>query len=238
MRSVFRAITCSLVIVSGAPAAAEPRWPSIEPAYPPIMDWTGFYIGLNGGFGSAHAMASGPIGGVNVSASQDLTGAIGGGQIGFNWQTGPVVLGIEADAQFANQRKDEVLCPASICGTDVTLKDEVKSFATLRGRAGFVVERFLIYATGGLAYVELHSTLSAAVGGATVDLGGWSDTRAAWTAGGGVEFQVDRHWSTKFEYLYMDTGNFQASVSALGVTLNPTLRVSDQIIRAGLNYRF
>jgi outer membrane immunogenic protein len=239
MRSVFRGIILSLAISSVAPASAEPRWPSIGQPSNAIGDWTGVYMGLNGGFGFAHATASGTIAGFNASASQDLSGAIGGGQIGFNWQTGATVLGIEADIQASGVSKDTLLCPASFCGTDVSLTNKVPWFATFRGRVGFVVERFLVYATGGLAYAQLSSTASMPVGGVTVDLASWSDTRAAWTVGGGVEFQVSRNWSTKLEYLYMDTGNFQGSVVVPGVgTLNPTLHVTEQIIRAGLNYRF
>jgi len=251
MRSAFVGIIFGLTIISGAPSSAEPRWPSIGQTdtptkdwtgfytYTPTMDWTGFYAGLNGGFGFAHATANGTIAGFNASASQDLNGAVGGGQIGYNWRTGAIVLGIEADIQASGQSNDTLLCPASFCGVDFNLKNKLPWFATFRGRAGYAFERFLVYATGGLAYAQLNSTLSASAGGVTVDLVSWSDTRPAWTLGAGVEFLVSRNWSTKLEYLYMDTGNFQTSLAVPGIgTLNPTLRVSDQIIRAGLNYRF
>lgn len=239
MRFAFRGIILSLAIMSGTPALAEPRWPSIGPTYAPIANWRGFYAGLNGGFGFAHATASGPVNGVNVSASDDLTGAIGGGQIGFNWQTGATVLGIEADFQASGQSHETLVCPASFCGTDFNLKNKIPWFATIRGRAGYAVERFLVYATGGLAYTKLSSTLSTTAGGITADLASWSDTRSGWTIGGGVEFLVTRDWSAKIEYLYIDTGSFQASATVPGVgTINPTLRVNDQIVRTGLNYRF
>ena len=62
------------------------------------MNWTGWYVGLNGGYGSANDKASGAVGGFQVSASDDLSGAIGGGQIGANWQRGSMVFGLEADS--------------------------------------------------------------------------------------------------------------------------------------------
>ena len=241
MRSVLRGIALSLIIGSAAPASAADTlgWPSTGQPNRPIGDWTGVYVGLNGGFGFAHATASGMIAGFNANASQDLSGAIGGGQIGINSQNGAMVLGVEADIQASGVSKDTLLCPASFCGSDVSMTNKVPWFATFRGRAGFVVERFLVYATGGLAYAQLSSTASMPVGGVTVDLASWSDTRVAWTAGAGVEFQVSSNWSTKIEYLYMDTGNFQGSVVVPSVgTLNPTLHVTEHIIRAGLNYRF
>lgn len=242
MRAVFRGIVLSLVIGGGTPASAADilAWPSSNrQPYNAIGDWTGLYMGLNGGFGFAHATASGPVGGFNVSAAQDLTGAVGGAQIGFNWQTEATVLGVEADIQASGVSKDTLFCGAFACGADVNLENKVPWFATVRGRAGFVVDRFLVYATGGLAYANLRSTFTMPVGGVTVDLASWSDTRAAWTVGGGVEFQISRNWSTKLEYLYMDTGNFQGSVVVPGVgALNPTLHVTEQIVRAGLNYRF
>lgn len=241
MRTVFRSTILCLAVISATTASAADvaQWPSISPLYGPAVNWTGLYVGINGGYGLANATASGSIPGFNVSASQDLSGAIGGGQVGFNWQTGATVLGIEADIQASGVEKDTVVCPASTCGgVDFTLRNKVPWFATVRGRVGLAVERFLLYATGGLAYTHLTSALSIPAAGATVDLATWSSTRAAWTAGAGIEFQVSRNWSTKLEYLYLDTGSFQTSVSALGVTLNPTLHVSEQIIRAGLNYRF
>lgn len=249
MRSVFRSTVLCLLIGSAVPASAADilGWPpSGSSAFPSnelplnrIGNWTGLYVGLNGGFGFANAKGSGTIAGLDLSASQDLSGALGGGQIGLNWQTGSIVLGIEGDMQASGVSNSAVICPASICGADVSIDNKIPWFATFRGRAGFAVERFLIYATGGLVYANLSSKVTMPIGGATAELLSWSDTRAAWTVGGGVEFQVSPSWSTKLEYLYMDTGDFQASVAVPGVgTLNPNLHVTEQIVRAGVNYRF
>lgn len=244
MRSVFRAFVLCLLIGNAVPACAGDilGWPPKGSSTLPINgmgDWTGLYIGLNGGFGFANAKASGTIGGLNLSASQDLSGALGGGQVGFNWQAGSVVLGLESDIQASGVSNSTVLCPASFCGSAVSIDDKVPWFATFRGRAGLAFERFLVYATGGLAYANLNSKVTMPVGGATAELANWSSTRAAWTVGGGVEFQISSNWFTRLEYLYLDTGSFQATVAIPGVgTLNPTLHVTEQIVRAGVTYRF
>lgn len=244
MRSVFRRLLLCLSVVSAVPATAGEilGWPSDGLSTLPINgmgDWSGFYVGVNGGFGFANAKGSGTISGLNVSASQDLSGGIGGGQVGFNWQTGSVVLGLESDIQASGVGESTILCSASVCGSAVSIDNKMPWFATFRGRAGYAFDRLLFYVTGGLAYADLSSKVTMPVGGATVELANWSSTRAAWTAGGGVEFQISPSWFARLEYLYIDTGSFRASVAVPGVgTLNPTLHITEQIGRAGVMYRF
>jgi outer membrane immunogenic protein len=141
-------------------------------------------------------------------------------------------------------------CPAGSAAFTANYK--LDWFGTVRGRVGYLpTDRVLLYATGGLAYGHLGSDAPG--------LGlGWGSTRAGWTVGAGAEAAIDRNWSVKLEYLYMDLGNVGgANASATGVTNAPntptpgfntvtttaltsafSTRFTDNIVRVGLNYRF
>jgi outer membrane immunogenic protein len=239
MGKLERLLLIAFLTVSAPAWAAD--FPATVEAYEaiPSLNWSGFYLGVNGGFGFGHGKASGSYGGFSVSAAQDIPGGLAGGQFGYNWQAGHMVFGLEADAQYSSQERDTLLCPASACGADVNLKNKLPWFATARGRIGYAFAQYLVYGTGGFAYAGLSSTLSASAGGASTDLISWSEARPAWTIGGGVEFAITRGWSAKFEYLYLDTGSFNASVNVpVAGIVTPTIHVTDQIVRAGVNYHF
>lgn len=213
----------ALLGVSAAAFAADlPVKAPVAPAYTavqaPVFSWTGFYLGANVGYGWASDGATG--------FSSDLNGVIGGGQIGYNWQTGPLVLGIEADIQGSGQHHSDT---GVIGGTTFTVDRKIPWFTTLRGRIGYSTGPLLFYFTGGGAWLDYE--LSTTSGGTTV-----SDhtTSTAWTVGGGVEWMFAPKWSTKVEYLYLDGRD--ASVTLGGTTF--TGRARDNIIRAGLNYHF
>jgi len=185
----------------------------------------------------------------------DVNGFIGGGQAGYNWQRGTWLFGLEADIQGSNERATSDVCTAAGCpaGSGLfTANYKLDWFGTARGRVGFLpTDRVLLYATGGLAYGHLSAN-------APLLPLSWGSTRAGWTIGAGVEAAIDNHWSVKLEYLYMDLGNIGGNTtSATAVTnaLNtPTpgfntvttttltsvfnTRFTDNILRAGINYRF
>ena len=244
-----------------------------------VYDWTGFYIGGNAGYSWGRASTDGDLTGTqNVSvfrtagptlisstntvlAALPLTGRsnvdgfIGGGQAGYNWQRGSLLFGLEADLQYSDERGRGEVCLVAGCaiGTGLfTANYKLDWFGTARGRVGFLpTERVLLYATGGLAYGQLSATAP------LIPLS-WGSTRAGWTVGAGAEAAIDRNWSVKLEYLYMDLGNIGSSgATATGVvnqantpgqgfntvtttTLTSAFRTrfTDNILRVGLNYRF
>jgi outer membrane immunogenic protein len=180
------------------------------------MTWTGFYAGLNAGYGWANTSLTG------VTGSSNLNGFVGGGQIGYNWQISSLVLGLEGDFQGTGQRNS-----ASALG--ITVEQKLPWFATARGRIGYAFGPWMLYATGGAAWVNYK--LSASGFGVTV-----SDdaTKAAWTIGGGVEWMFTQNWSVKAEYLYLDTGT--TTVTLFGVPISG--RAKDSVARLGVNYHF
>ena len=238
-----RTLLLSAVMVAGAiPAiAADLPVKAPPPVLAPVLTWTGFYAGLNGGYSfgrssrelnfvTATGAAIIPAGGVVTTGGTDLEGGLFGGQIGYNWQTANWVWGFETDIQWANQRGSATfVCPALGCvpglgllppgvtGTAAVVDQKLEWFGTARGRAGFLVTpTALLYATGGLAYGSLQSNVLLtgfnAAGAPLAATFGGSNTRVGWTVGGGVEWKFRPGWSAKIEYLYMELENTSNNV--------------------------
>jgi outer membrane immunogenic protein len=223
MRFALGTAAALILSVPGSAFAAD--LPVKAPMMAPVAvyNWTGLYIGANVGWGWGHSTFDITTPFV-TGTTADPSGVIGGGQIGYNWQISPNwVFGIEGDFQGSGQKGDFTLAPAGFL--PITGTDKLSWFATLRGRVGYAVDRWLVYATGGAAWVKSELTNSTANS---------TNTSSAWTIGGGVEAALSGNWSAKLEYLYIDTGNMD---STTGVFTERD-RVHDNIFRAGINYRF
>jgi outer membrane immunogenic protein len=266
--STFKAITIAAfaaVTANSAAFAADmaPRYAKAPPAVVEVWNWTGFYIGGNvgyswGRFSDSSTLTNGAGTVLFTSASSaNMDGVIGGAQIGYNWQTQNWLWGLEADIQGSDQKgRRDFLCPLSICtppfgviavfpgpAVPVALDQRLEWFGTFRGRVGVLATpRVLLYATGGLAYGEVRTA-------ATIGAGAFgfsnSSTRSGYTVGAGVEGMITQNWTAKLEYLYMDlgrvNGSFVTTIPALGgglLSSNYSSRVTDNILRVGLNYKF
>jgi outer membrane immunogenic protein len=212
----------ALFSAGGASAADLPVAPVYKVApLAPAFDWTGFYIGANFGYG----WGRGTITVDGFSGSQNLNGVLGGGQIGYNWQTGNWILGIEVDGQGTDQH-------ATIGAAGVTLTNSIPWFVTARGRIGYAIApMWMIYATGGGAWADFKSNVAVAgLGSAS-----WETSHGGWSAGVGVEGALTRNWSWKLEYLHFDTGTFNTTLFGI---VPASVRLTDDIVRVGGNYRF
>ena len=209
-------------LVGSAVAADIPR--RVERAAPPIpyiaaYNWTGFYAGINGGWGWGTGSMSGS------TATGDLQGSGGliGGTLGYNWQSGQVVWGLETDLDWSGIKGSGNCRGTPNC--------EVKNdwLGTTRLRLGWANDRWMPYLTGGVAYGDVKANVNGFPGG--------SETRVGWTAGGGVEFAISQPWTAKVEYLYVDLGDFNCGTKC-GGTSPDNVNFRSHIVRAGLNYRF
>jgi outer membrane immunogenic protein len=212
-------------LASSLPPSAPGRAPPVycQPA-PSPYSWTGVYIGASAGYGFATASVAATLAGGSATSNENLSGFVGGGQLGGNYQIGSAVLGLEADFDYSGQSN------TTTSGV-VSESDSIPWIGTLRGRFGYAIDRVLIYATAGGAEGKFSRTITAAGFGSFSG----SKTRGAWTAGGGVEVGLTENLSARIEYLYVDTGNINlASIGPLTVTG----RVQDNPVRAGLNWRF
>ena len=174
---------------------------SVAPLYkaPPAevtqaYNWTGFYLGVNGGGGWGRSWWSA------TATPVDLSGAHAGGTAGYNWQFGNAVLGLEGDMDWSNLKGTNTRrgCPAGCSTNDNWL-------STVRGRAGYAFGGIMPYVTGGLAVGDIRA--------ATPGFAGASTTNAGWTAGGGLEVALPGNWSAKAEYLHVDLGRFNCGTS-------------------------
>lgn len=208
----------SILASSAAGAADIPTkaLPYSAPIYGPV--WSGFYAGVNAGYGWATFD--------NDFGTDKMKGFIGGGQLGYNWQLNSFVLGVEGDIQYSAQKRSET---ATIGGITITGEEKIPWFATARGRLGYAFDNVMIYGTGGVAWTNFKASVSAL--GATVST---ETTKAGWTAGGGVEWMVLPRWSVKAEYLYIDAGTTTLEVA--GASASGKLK--DNIARLGVNYHF
>src|SRR6185437_13062902 len=186
MKKTIMAMAVATTAAGSAAAADLPRGPAPYYAPPPsIYNWTGPYAGLNLGYEWGKVTNS-PI---------EPGGVAGGGQVGYNWQTGQFVFGAETDIQIS--AADDTFAP---------YKFSNPWFGTLRGRAGFAINNVLLYGTAGLAYGELKGEFFGLEENKTL---------VGWTAGAGVEVGLTQSWSAKLEYLYMDLGSRAYSITGV-----------------------
>lgn len=186
----------------------------------PVSNWSGFYAGLNAGFGGladSGAHYSQPYGSPFVPISQ--SGLLIGGQAGYNWQSGIIVIGIETDIQYRNTSNDSRFLfpnelglagqPFGSEADDATrFSSGQKWFGTLRGRVGVTADSVLYYTTGGLAYGEVKHAYSEAIyPGQIINRSiSASAAKVGWTVGAGAEAKLWGNWSAGMEYLYVDLG--------------------------------
>jgi outer membrane immunogenic protein len=203
--------------------------PRKAPAYSGYVvapfSWTGFYLGINGGYGWGKAELT-SAGSTFTSPTEH--GWLLGGTLGYNLQTGVWVWGLEGDLDYAWIKGNAVNTVGTGCtgGGGCDIKNTF--FATARGRLGYAWDRFLPYITGGAAFAG--SKISAPSGASQ------SKTSTGWTVGGGVEYAFLGAWSAKLEYLYADLGSQTCDATVCGVAIDYKSKVN--IVRAGLNYRF
>jgi outer membrane immunogenic protein len=209
-RILLAAIAATLPVAASAadlPRRSAPPVQSFAP--PPMFTWTGFYVGVNAGaiWGDFTKVAK-PI---NPGA-----GFTGGGQLGYNYQIGQFVAGLEADYNYAD------LSGRGLIG-GVNTRGKLDSFGTVRGRLGVAFDRALVYATGGYAFGSASVTTPVASSDK------WHN---GYAIGGGLEYAFTNNISVKAEYLFLDFEDKKlfGGPAKAGVDAN--------VVRAGVNYRF
>lgn len=224
----------ALVVTATASTAADLTYKAPPPSQ--LASWNGAYGGVSAGYGSGHSdqtdngvvVPAGPIAG---DGHYGVNGGFAGLTLGYNWQSGAVVFGLEGDYSFANIYGSSAVCGvpalfAHLCST------QLDAFGTLRGRVGYAMGAngwVLPYVTAGAAVGHLRGfdALIGAEGGAF---------RPGWTAGVGIEAKVAPNWSVKLEYLHIDFG--AAPVFEVIPGTPETVSFRADLVRAGVNYAF
>jgi outer membrane immunogenic protein len=243
MTRVLRSIAASTFLVTSiaAQAADLPMAPVYQPppVIVPVYNWTGFYFGVNGGYGWGNQEPFNILTSRFDNFSVPFSGWMFGGTVGAQIQSGHVVIGVEADIDWANINGSATVIPTIggalpggclglvNCVTSLTTK--ISDVSTGRLRIGYALDNWLLYATGGLALLGANTNVSTVGGFActtallTAVCSG-TDHRLGATAGAGLEYGITPAISAKVEYLYIAAASLEVS------HLNE--------VRLGLNYRF
>jgi high affinity Mn2+ porin len=263
-RQALGGVSVAILLTGGAAApvlAADLGGGSLTGASlkdaPVVQTWTGFYVGVNGGYGwsaskAKEFSAADDFGTIATSPLMafDSKGEFGGGQIGYNLQRSHFVFGVEADIQgsgihgsgkaVANADNGDVIATANG-------KRDLDWFGTVRGRFGYTIDRQLIYVTGGLAFGGVKkSSLTAddrQDGGTLATFGGGDETKTGFVLGGGIEYAINPSWSLKGEYQYINLGTTKGAISVSdkvdgGNSASAGFSAQDRYstVRLGLNY--
>jgi outer membrane immunogenic protein len=272
---VFCMLAGGVVGASGGARAADMAVKAPVYKAPPVAvsDWTGWYVGLNAGGAIDNSryeldptgcfLTGCGVGGVAANPNRTFFGKFnnaaftGGGQVGYNWQVGTWLWGLETDINYdglsqTNSANTILTGPLAGANTLTSVSQRLDWFGTVRGRIGFVPSpTWLLYATGGLAYGHVSSSTNVlfpitCCGGDNY-VGSGSTVRAGWTVGGGGEWMFMQNWSVKAEYLYVNLGSLtynDACITPTAVCGTPfptySTRVStrEHVARLGINYHF
>ena len=220
--------------VSPAGAADLPvKAPAPLPVAAPV--WAGWYIGLNaGGAWQSNYWNSDGTSPASDNGTRNGSAFIGGGQLGYNWQQGTFVYGLEADFSGLSRASGAYITNAR---DQVSYGSHVTWLSTVRGRLGVTIGNgaALLYATGGLAVGHISAHSEGGIFGWPVN--DYSHTKVGWTAGGGIEYMLTPHWTIGVEGLFVDLGSYTKSSDVDGKCC-ATVRDRMVIGRAKLNFKF
>ena len=189
----------------------------------PAYNWTGFYVGVNGGGGWGQSRHDFEAAGT-TTGDYRVSGGTAGGTLGANLQAGGLLLGVEGDMNWSDIGGSDS-CP----NPNFTCRTRNKWFATARGRVGYALDRFLPYITAGAAFGQIRANIP--------DFGSARETEVGFTGGAGLEAGIFRGLSAKVEYLYLDLGKFNCGFSCTSTGVDD-VKFNAHLLRVGLNYRF
>jgi outer membrane immunogenic protein len=274
MKRIFLGVIGAISITAGSAAlAADMHVKALKAPPPAVFSWTGVYFGGNAGVAINNSnyeldptgcfLTGCGVGGVAANPFRTFANNLrqfaftGGGQMGYNNQISPsLVAGLEADLNYdgidQSANANTILAGPLVGGNTInSFSQRLDWFGTARARLGALpTDRFLVYATGGLAYGHISSSTGVlfpitCCGGDNY-VGSASTARVGWTAGGGAEWAWVQNWSMKAEYLYVDLGTFNyadACVTPSAVcgapfpTYQSTVTTREHIFRLGINYK-
>jgi len=223
-------VAAALTLIAGRAALAADLPPAPGPApqpapmyVEPVANWSGIYFGTNGGYGFGSSRWTSSVG--LDSSDFGILGAFVGPTLGVNFQSGAFVFGIEGD--FDGSWLDGTSgasCSPTSCETKNTW------LATARGRVGYAADNVLFYGTAGGAYGNIE--------GNTLGTSFQKESRPGWTAGAGVEVSYADHWTTRFEYLFVDLENATLAGGGSAPSTTTTVKFNASLIRVGVDYKF
>jgi outer membrane immunogenic protein len=252
MRLLKSALVASVACAIAAPAmaadlSARPVYKAPAPVGEAVFSWTGFYIGGNIGakWGRFDETLSGPNNSVTFSRGDSNTEFVGGGQIGYLWQTGQFVFGIEGDID-ATRLRDSVTVGTAfgpfVPGDTLSVRNDWQS--SVRGRVGWAFDRMMLYVTGGGAWANLKATGTFVPSGTVPGLTVTRDKTAfGWTLGGGVDYMLTGGWSLGAEYRFTrfdreNEGTLGTLLTVPPTPITATTSLDTHEVTARVSYHF
>ena len=237
----------ALAIVSGISLAASAQAADLPnrkaPALaPPAFTWTGFYVGANAGY----AFGSYKTTGYNIVAilpgrQPHTSGGLFGAQAGYNYQIGQVVIGAEADFDFANVKGSYA---QAVLGNPnaLNVSGKLNNIGTLKARLGYAFNNVLVFATGGYAFGSMKSAYTLSIPAPPiVSSGSATKTVSGYTFGAGVEYALTNNWIIKADYQFISFGNKNfngGNVPVINSAAASNFKSVTNEIRLGVNYKF
>jgi outer membrane immunogenic protein len=233
-RVLLTAVSLGTLGLLSPALGADLPYAKAPPAAATVYDWTGVYIGGfgGGGFGNHnYNNANGPAGFANFTVNYDSTGGIGGGEVGYNWQSGNYLVGVEADGFWSGIKGNDA--SQALGAVD---QSDLRWGGTLRARGGIAVDRWLLFFTGGWAFGDIQHTSTAP--GFPVDQ--FTNHRSGLAAGGGIAYAITNNVITKLEYRYYDFGTYSRAGNPLTVNgqLPYSVASTYSVLTLGLDFKF
>ena len=219
------------------PARTYTKAPTMMAAY----DWSGFYVGANGGYGSSsNCWALNQVGttslGTIPDGCHDATGGVAGGQVGYRWQTGALVAGLEGQGNWADLRGSSL---SAALGSTVTNQTKIDAFSLFTGQFGYAWNNTLLYVKSGLAVTDNKYQGSTTATATAFDTA--SETRVGYSAGVGLEYGFTPNWSLAVEYDHFFMFNSANNLNTIGTSTLSRVETNQQdvdLVTARLNYHF
>jgi outer membrane immunogenic protein len=223
---------------SAADLAARP-YTKAPPVIAAVYSWSGFYIGANGGWGQAYRNPHVTVAGVDFDlGSHDADGGVVGGQIGYRWQAGAWVFGVEAQGNWADIRGSHNLTVLGVPIPGVVGRSKLDSFGLFTGQVGYAWNNALLYVKGGAAVTDNRHYVD--FFGVNVLRSG-NDTRWGGVVGVGLEYGIGPNWSVAVEYDHIFQDNHAVGFNTVpgGIFVgNANIRGDVDLVTARVNYRW
>ena len=233
MKKYLLGTVALLAVAAATPALSADlgmRYPKAPPMLEPVWTWTGFYAGVNGGWGWGDSRWQLQPGLLN-EGTHSASGGTVGGQVGYNWQFGAFVVGLEAQGNWADFNGTNV----SLVFPLTTNRTNIDAFGLFTGKVGYAWNNFMAYAKGGAAVQSIdYSRTTTATG---FVLGTASETRWGATVGIGVEYAFTPNWSAGLEYNHMFMGSRDITLTPAPNTTD-RIRLDTDVFTGRVNYRF
>ncbi len=236
-----------------------PTATAAQPVTTPSFSWTGFYVGAHVGFAQQDLKQDTSLADpyslpVTNALSSSRSSFMGGAQAGYNWQSGRIVFGYEADISGLSGGGSSALVNEPYFGGQGSVTSKIGWLSTIRGRVGYILDPHIfgatmIYATGGAAIAGIKNSIALSGFTSTIPRppavsSSESTVKSGWTLGGGFEHRFAQHWSVRAEGLYVDLGDATPQSVAATNRFSKTTRFSSTfktkaaIGRVGVNYHF